>query len=138
MSPTNIKYPPPAHPFDGESAQKPTITSVQPRAGATMVAAPDNDTSRRGKAERLRGGCIPCPVCANSFVMYSTPHSTLSSGRKCVGSYQYLAAVAKDRAALEARKCTAMRAGGSTPQTFIIDVTDILRRYREPILCAFI
>jgi hypothetical protein len=66
MSTADIKYPPPAYQFHGESAQKPTITSVQPRAGVTMVVESDNDATRGAKAERLRGGCIPCPVCIDS------------------------------------------------------------------------
>jgi hypothetical protein len=63
MSTASIKYPPPAYQYHGESAQKPEITSVQPRAaGIKMVVESDNDAARGGKAERLRGGCIPCPV----------------------------------------------------------------------------
>jgi hypothetical protein len=68
MSSTNIEYPPAAHPYSGELAQQPTITSVQPRAGPAMAVGSNNDKARIGKAERLRGGCVPCPVCVESFV----------------------------------------------------------------------
>jgi hypothetical protein len=63
MSTANIEYPPAARPYHAEPAQNPTITSVQPRAGTTMAVESDNGTPRTGKAERLRGGCVPCPVC---------------------------------------------------------------------------
>ncbi|KAI0301319.1 hypothetical protein BC826DRAFT_988640 [Russula brevipes] len=62
MSTANIEYPPAAHLYHAESARKPVITSVQPRAGATMTVGPDNNNSAQmRKAERLRGGCVPCP-----------------------------------------------------------------------------
>ena len=67
MSTANIEYPPTAHTYHDESAGMPVLTSVQPRAGATMVVGPDNDKPRMGKAERLRGGCVPCPVCAELY-----------------------------------------------------------------------
>jgi hypothetical protein len=65
MSTANIEYPPAAHTYHHESAETPSVTSVQPRAGATMVVG-DKDRTRVGKAERIRGGCVPCPVCAES------------------------------------------------------------------------
>ncbi|KAI9513541.1 hypothetical protein F5148DRAFT_1156407 [Russula earlei] len=59
MSTANIKYPPAAHPYHNKADHQPVITNVQPRGGATMTVDPEN--AREGKAERLRGGCIPCP-----------------------------------------------------------------------------
>jgi hypothetical protein len=66
----NIEYPPAAHTtyHHDESAETPVVTSVQPRAGATMTVGPNNDRTRTGKAERLRGGCVPCPVCTESML----------------------------------------------------------------------
>lgn len=63
MSTANIKYPPAAHTYHDESAAKPVVTSSQPRANATMAVGSNNDQARVGKAERIRGGCVPCPVC---------------------------------------------------------------------------
>jgi len=71
MSTVNIKYPPAAHPYHNESAQQPVITNVQPRGGAPMAIGSDNGKARVGKAERLRGGCIPCPVCAESCTKHT-------------------------------------------------------------------
>lgn len=68
MSTANIKYPPVAHTYHDKSAAKPAVTSSQPRASATMAVGPNNDQARVGKAERIRGGCVPCPVCVKSFV----------------------------------------------------------------------
>ena len=73
MSTAHIKYPPAAAAADtyhdhDESAVKPVVTSSQPRAGATMAVGSDDDQARVRKAERIRGGCVPCPVCVESFV----------------------------------------------------------------------
>ena len=69
MSTTNIKYPPAAHTYHDELAAKPAaVTNSQPRANATMAVGSNNDQARAGKAERIRGGCVPCPVCVESFV----------------------------------------------------------------------
>ena len=72
MSTANIEYPPTAHTYHDESAGMPVLTNVQPRAGATMVVGSDNDRTRMGKAERLRGGCVPCPVCPELYC-FSVP-----------------------------------------------------------------
>ncbi|KAH9983778.1 hypothetical protein BJV77DRAFT_1029759 [Russula vinacea] len=63
MSTANIQYPPAAaaHTYHDESAETPAVTSVQPRAGATMAVGSEHNRTRMGKAERLRGGCVPCP-----------------------------------------------------------------------------
>ncbi|KAN0109512.1 hypothetical protein V8E52_009155 [Russula decolorans] len=61
MSTADIKYPPAAHTYHDELAAKPAVTSSQPRANATMAVGSNNDQARAGKAERIRGGCVPCP-----------------------------------------------------------------------------
>src|SRR6266576_7364202 len=66
MSTANTKYPPTEHTYHDESAAKPAVTSSQPRANATMAVGSNNDQARMGKAERIRGGCVPCPVCVES------------------------------------------------------------------------
>ena len=52
-------YPPPAHThFDSEH-----ITTTQPRPMPAMTTSNSKDTpSGTERAERIRGGCIPCPV----------------------------------------------------------------------------
>ncbi len=62
MPPATIAYPPTAHTYHDELSQTPATTNVQPRTGAEMVVGSDDNATRSGKAERLRGGCIPCPV----------------------------------------------------------------------------
>jgi hypothetical protein len=47
-----------------------------------MTLGSDNNGARSGKAERLRGGCVPCPVCTVSHVYVRL--LTCLSGRKCV------------------------------------------------------
>jgi len=114
MSTANIEYPPAAHLYHGESAQNPTITSVQPRGGITMAVETGNDTARTGKAERLRGGCVPCPVCAESLVCTQlTQLNVALRTEACVGSSRYRSVVAEEnRVVPVARKCAAIRAGG--------------------------
>jgi len=114
MSTANIQYPPAVHPYHGESAQNPTITSVQPRAGTTMAVETDNDTGRTGKAERLRGGCVPCPVCAESLVCtHLTQLNVAPRTEACVGSSRYRSVVAEEnRVVPAARKYAIIRAGG--------------------------
>lgn len=63
MPTASIAYPPTAQTNHDESSQIPAVTNVQPQTGAKMVLGPDDDATKTGKAERLRGGCIPCPVC---------------------------------------------------------------------------
>jgi hypothetical protein len=73
MPSANVAHPPAAHVYHDDSAQKPVITNVQPRAGAEMTLGSDNNGARNGKADRLRGGCIPCPVCPVIFHVYLRP-----------------------------------------------------------------
>ncbi|KAH9077737.1 hypothetical protein EDB83DRAFT_2345565 [Lactarius deliciosus] len=61
MPSATIAYPPTAHTYHDESSQTPAITNIQPHTGAKMVVGSDDNKARNGKAERLRGGCIPCP-----------------------------------------------------------------------------
>lgn len=62
MPAASIAYPPTAHTNHDESSQTPAITNVQPSTGAKMGLASDDNAAQFGKPERLRGGCIPCPV----------------------------------------------------------------------------
>jgi len=128
MSTADIKYPPPAYQHHGESesAQKPTITSVQPRAGVTMVVGSDNDVARGEKAERLRGGCIPCPVCIDSSdcVQLTSLNFTFRT-EAGVGSSRYRA-VAKNKAVpvIHWNHSSCCPLGSSTPWVFTLDVAD--------------
>ncbi|KAH9053294.1 hypothetical protein EDB87DRAFT_1825682 [Lactarius vividus] len=54
---TSIAYPPTARTCHDEWLQTPAITNVQPRTETEMVVGPDDNATRSGKAERLRGGC---------------------------------------------------------------------------------
>jgi hypothetical protein len=102
MSTANIKYPPAAHPYHDESAQQPVITNVQPRGGTTMAIGSDNGTAqvgKLGKAKRLRGGCVPCPVCFELFVR-CIPYVAdwfFVRTEVCVGSSHYRAAAVAKR-----------------------------------------
>ncbi|KAK7678024.1 hypothetical protein QCA50_018964 [Cerrena zonata] len=56
--PSTVAYPPIAHTTTDRSNP---IVSAQPRPAAGMI--PQKGTQNDdGKAQRLRGGCIPCPV----------------------------------------------------------------------------
>ncbi len=57
MPPASIAYPPTAYTCHDELSQTLAITNVQPRTGAEMVFGPNDNVTRSGKAERLRGGC---------------------------------------------------------------------------------
>jgi hypothetical protein len=97
MSNANVAYPPTAHLYHDESAQKPVVTNVQPCAEATMTLDTKNNGARIGKAERLRGGCVPCPVCT-ILPVYLHPFLLTCTFRTevCAGSSQYrVAAVAE-------------------------------------------
>ena len=95
MSATNIKYPPAAHTHHDESAVKPAVTSSQPRASATMAVGSNSDQARVGKAERIRGGCVPCPVCVEFCLCIAHLLTGPARMEACVGSSRYHAAVAK-------------------------------------------
>ncbi|KAI0799981.1 hypothetical protein C8Q74DRAFT_1233637 [Fomes fomentarius] len=68
MSPTltdSLTYPPPTH--LSSVKQTSAATETQPAPVAAMSLNPNTHSARlnqsqTGKAERLRGGCIPCPV----------------------------------------------------------------------------
>ena len=92
---TNIKYPPAAHTHHDESAAEPAVTSSQPCASATMTVGSNNDQARVGKAERIRGGCVPCPVCVGSFVYVTHLTDWPFRTEAFVGSSRYPAAVAE-------------------------------------------
>ncbi|KAI0686547.1 hypothetical protein C8Q76DRAFT_761443 [Earliella scabrosa] len=69
MSPApsaTLAYPPSAH---SSSAQQSELTETQPAPVATMTASPALRTET-GPAERIRGGCIPCP---NGSICYIIP-----------------------------------------------------------------
>ena len=114
MSTANIEYPPAARPYHAEPAQNPAITSVQPRAGTTMAVESDNGTPRTGKAERLRGGCVPCPVCTElPICIQLTQLNAAPRTELCVGSFRYRSVVAEEnRVAPAAREYATIRAGG--------------------------
>lgn len=60
------------------------------------MAVGTNDQARVGKAERIRGGCVPCPVCVESLSELCIVHLTGPRRMEaCVGSSRYPAAVAK-------------------------------------------
>lgn len=58
---TPVSYPPVAHTNSSSSG----VIGVQPKSVQGMNVR-DNTLADGGKAERLRGGCVPCPVSANS------------------------------------------------------------------------
>ncbi|EKM56818.1 uncharacterized protein PHACADRAFT_254150 [Phanerochaete carnosa HHB-10118-sp] len=52
-------YPPPAH----TNPRSVSIVSTQPKHSSSMsVSVPSGMKDNKNAAERLRGGCVPCPV----------------------------------------------------------------------------
>jgi hypothetical protein len=78
MSPSaesSIAYPPMAHATRERSSEaammSPEIVSTQPSAAPSMSLKPDPQEDRQS-AQRLRGGCVPCPVRISLFCMIKT------------------------------------------------------------------
>jgi hypothetical protein len=85
MSSPNIAYPPAARArdsqIDHELSIVPTpITSSQPRAAAPMTITGGTSPSKQVAAERLRGGCVPCPVCISAIIIYRSTDVTGNIG----------------------------------------------------------
>ncbi|KAL4242391.1 hypothetical protein ABKN59_011855 [Abortiporus biennis] len=57
---TSLSYPPSAHRESSEQSSTDQCTSAQPAPAPQMSLNPSSDNDQ-SKAERLRGGCIPCP-----------------------------------------------------------------------------
>ena len=132
MSTATVAYPPTAHLYKDESAQISAVTNVQPSAGAKMTVGSDNDGTRSGKAERLRGGCIPCPVCSVSLVhvRLSVLTGTFRT-EACVGSSPYRVAAAKSRRT-NTRAATDQRS--HTEQSSPTDIADFLTFMTDTVL----
>ncbi|KAI0349626.1 hypothetical protein OH77DRAFT_1375945, partial [Trametes cingulata] len=61
MSPDHsLSYPPAAHLSD-QSATRPQPVQSQPSPVPSMSTNPSKADKKSGGAERIRGGCIPCP-----------------------------------------------------------------------------
>lgn len=57
MSPSQLNYPPSAHTTHEQ------VHAAQPAPTQTMsVSRADEAQAKEQRAERIRGGCIPCPV----------------------------------------------------------------------------
>ncbi len=65
-SSTTVTYPPAAHLSTDQPA---AVTHTQPAPVAAMSLDPaSRDNAQQAhKAERIRGGCIPCPVSPAAF-----------------------------------------------------------------------
>ncbi|KAF8273565.1 hypothetical protein EI94DRAFT_1715284 [Lactarius quietus] len=90
MPATSIAYPPTAtHTNHDESLPQTAITNAQPSTGAKMVVASDDNAAQSRKAERLRGGCIPCPltrrVCYRTEVYVGSSHVAVASKKLRAG-----------------------------------------------------
>ncbi|KAI0364378.1 hypothetical protein BV20DRAFT_974475 [Pilatotrama ljubarskyi] len=71
MSPTDaVSYPPAAHLAHADSASRPLPVQSQPSAIRAMSTDAAQAGEKDGRAERIRGGCIPCP---NGSICYIIP-----------------------------------------------------------------
>ncbi|KAI9057172.1 hypothetical protein FKP32DRAFT_1598647 [Trametes sanguinea] len=60
-SPIELAYPPSAHVASSESPSTALPVRTQPSAVPAMSPVPGKASEHRGPAQRIRGGCIPCP-----------------------------------------------------------------------------